>query len=147
MTQRRGWTLLPQGRCPPATAHLPFSPSARRFSHVRLSATLGPIAHQASRSMGFSRKNTGVGCPALPQGIFPIQGSNLHLLCLLHCRQILYPLNHLGSPTNLNFLFPTNLNPCGSLKPKPSSPLPPAFTLAVTPASSPSAHTGSVLFC
>ena len=29
-------------------------------------------------------KNTGVGCHALPQGIFPTQGSNLGLLCLLH---------------------------------------------------------------
>ena len=37
----------------------------------------------------FSGKNTGVGCRFLLQGIFPTQGSNLHLLCLLHCRQIL----------------------------------------------------------
>ena len=29
-------------------------------------------------------RNTGVGCHALLQGIFPTQGSNLHLLCLLH---------------------------------------------------------------
>ena len=29
-------------------------------------------------------KNTGVGCLALLQGIFPIQGLNLHLLRLLH---------------------------------------------------------------
>ena len=29
-------------------------------------------------------KNTGVGCHALLQGIFLIQGSNLCLLCLLH---------------------------------------------------------------
>jgi len=38
-------------------------------------------------------KNTGVGCHALLQGIFPTQGSNpclLWLLQLLHCRQILY---------------------------------------------------------
>ena len=35
-------------------------------------------------------KNTGVGCLSLLQGIFPTQGSNLHLLQLLHCRQILY---------------------------------------------------------
>ena len=35
-------------------------------------------------------KNTGVGCLALLQGIFPTQGSNLHLLQLLHCSQILY---------------------------------------------------------
>ena len=38
----------------------------------------------------FPDKNTGVGCHALLQGIFPTQGSNLHLLCLLHCWWILY---------------------------------------------------------
>jgi len=32
------------------------------------------------------------------QGIFLTQESKPCLLCLLHCRQILYPLNHLGSP-------------------------------------------------
>ena len=32
-------------------------------------------------------KDTGVGCHAPLQGIFPIQGSNLHFLCLLH-RQV-----------------------------------------------------------
>ena len=40
-------------------------------------------------------KNTGVGCHALFQGIFPPQGSNPGLL---HCRQILYHLSHQGSP-------------------------------------------------
>ena len=39
-------------------------------------------------------KNTGVGCCFLLQGIFPTQGSNLHLWCLLLCRLILYPLSH-----------------------------------------------------
>ena len=39
----------------------------------------------------FPGKNTGVDCHSLLQGIFPIQGSNLHLL---HCRQILYSLSH-----------------------------------------------------
>ena len=32
----------------------------------------------------FPGKNTGVGCHGFLQGIFPIQGSNLHLLCLQH---------------------------------------------------------------
>ena len=41
-------------------------------------------------------KNTGLGCHAVLQGVFSTQGSNLHLLCLLHCRQIL-PLSHQGS--------------------------------------------------
>ena len=39
----------------------------------------------------FPGKNTGVGCHFLLQGTFLTQGSNLHLLCLLHCRQMLYP--------------------------------------------------------
>ena len=39
--------------------------------------------------------NARVGCHALLQGIFPIQGSNPGLP---HCRQILYCLSHQGSP-------------------------------------------------
>ena len=39
-------------------------------------------------------KNTRVGCHSLHQGIFLIQGSNLGLL---HCRQLLYRLSHLGN--------------------------------------------------
>ena len=37
-------------------------------------------------------KNTGVGCHFCLQGIFPTQGSNPCLPCLLHCRWILYRL-------------------------------------------------------
>ena len=40
-------------------------------------------------------KNTRVGCHSLLQGIFLTQGLNLGLL---HCRQILYRMNHQGSP-------------------------------------------------
>ena len=40
-------------------------------------------------------KNTGVGCHALLQMIFLIQGLNLGLP---HCRWILYSLSHQGSP-------------------------------------------------
>ena len=47
-------------------------------------------------------KNTGVGCHFLLQGIFPTQGSNPGLL---HCKQMLYPLSHQGSPLGIsNFL-------------------------------------------
>ena len=38
----------------------------------------------------FLRKNAGVGCHFLLQGIFPTQGSNLRLLRLLLCRWILH---------------------------------------------------------
>ena len=40
-------------------------------------------------------KNTGANCHALLQEIFSTQGSNSGLL---HCRWILYHLNHQGSP-------------------------------------------------
>ena len=40
-------------------------------------------------------KNTGKGCHALFQGIFPTQGSNSGLP---HCRQILYQLSHQRNP-------------------------------------------------
>ena len=46
----------------------------------------------------FPGKNTGVGCHALLQDIFPTQGQNLYLLHLLYYSQILYPLSKLGSP-------------------------------------------------
>ena len=48
----------------------------------------------------FPGKSTGVGYHFPLQGIFLTQGSKLHLLCLLHCRWILYLLSHWGSPSN-----------------------------------------------
>ena len=44
----------------------------------------------------FPGKNTEVGCHFLLQGIFPTQGSNLHLLCLLHWQADSWPLSKLG---------------------------------------------------
>ena len=40
-------------------------------------------------------KNTGVGCHALLQEVFPTQGLNPHLP---HCKWVFYHLNHQGSP-------------------------------------------------
>ena len=45
-------------------------------------------------------KNTGVGCHALLWGVFPTQGLNPGLL---HCRHILYHLNHQRSPRILEW--------------------------------------------
>ena len=53
-------------------------------------------------SWDFSGKNIGVGCHFPPPGIFPSQGSNPHLLCLLHYRWILYLLSHQGSPHSMS---------------------------------------------
>ena len=59
------------------------------------------VVRQALLSMEFSRLNTGVGCHAFLQGIFPIQGSNPGLP---HCRQILYHLSHQGNPWILEWV-------------------------------------------
>ena len=64
-------------------------------------------------------KNTGVGCHAVLQGIFPTQGSNPGLL---HCRWILFCLSHQGSPgilegslSLLQGIFPAQESNQGSL--------------------------------
>ena len=54
------------------------------FSHVWLFLTLWTLAHQALHPWDFPGKNTGMGCHALLEGIFPTQGPNLCLLYLLH---------------------------------------------------------------
>ena len=54
------------------------------LSCVPLFATPWTVAHNAPLSTGFSGEDTGVGCIALLQGLFPTQGSNLGLLHLLH---------------------------------------------------------------
>ena len=46
-------------------------------------------------------QNTRGGSYSLLQGVFPTQGSNRGLL---HCRQILYQLNHQGSPRKLEWV-------------------------------------------
>ena len=53
-------------------------------------------------------KNTRVSCHFLLQGIFLTQGSNSHLLCLLHCRWIPYHLSHQGNPFT-TLTIPVNL--------------------------------------
>jgi len=71
----------------------------KSLSRVQLFATPWAVAYQASPSMNFPGKSTGVGCYFLLQGIFPTWGSNPGLL---HCRQkMLYILSHQGSPISL----------------------------------------------
>ena len=64
------------------------------LSHSVMSEALQPYRHSlpASSVHGDSLgKNTGMGCHALLQVIFPTQGSNPGLW---HCRQILFGLKH-----------------------------------------------------
>ena len=53
------------------------------FSRVQLFVTPWTVARQSALSMGFSRQEYWSGGHALFQGIFPTQGLNLCLLCLL----------------------------------------------------------------
>ena len=85
---------LGEGRQPVSPSISPFSsPEAckqRLAWHVRAQCRLilcGPMDYNL---LGFSvrgifqARNTGMLCHSLLQGIFPTQGLNSHLLCLLH---------------------------------------------------------------
>ena len=69
------------------------------FFHSIVSDSLRP--HRLYSSWNSPGQNTGVGSLSLLQGIFPNQGSNPGLP---HCRQILYQLNHKGSPRILEWV-------------------------------------------
>ena len=59
-----------------------------RFSPVWLLATPRTVAYRFLCPRDSPGKNTGVDCHFLLQGVFPSQGSKLHLLHLMHWRQI-----------------------------------------------------------
>ena len=69
-----------------------------RFNHVQLFVTAWSIAHQAPLSRDSPGRNTGVGCHALLQEIFPARGWNPSLLYLLHWQVDSLLFNHQESP-------------------------------------------------
>ena len=76
--------------------------SVHALSHSVMSDSLRTFGLLSARLLypwDFPGNHGGVDCHALLQGLFLTQGSNSRLLCLLHCRGILYPLSHRGSPT------------------------------------------------
>ena len=60
--------------------------------------TLGLQPARLLRLWDSPSKNTGVGCHFLLQGIFPTQGQNLRLFCLLHWQAGSLPLAPPGKP-------------------------------------------------
>ena len=84
-----------------------LAPPGKYFIHVLCLAaqycpTLIDYSPPGSSVHGdFPGKNTGLGCHALLQGIFPIQGSNPGLP---HGGQILYHLSQQGSPRILQWV-------------------------------------------
>ena len=85
---------------------------AKSLSCVQLSATLWTVAHQTPLSMGSSRQEYWSGCRALLQGIFLTQGSNLHLLLLLHWQVDSLPLVPRGKPLASLYLYHITLILC-----------------------------------
>ena len=94
----------------------------RRFCHVRLSATLWLLwTARLLCPWDSPGTNTGVRCHFLLQGIFPTQGSNPCLLCLLHRQagslplvpSVLWTGRGLGGwhPTNSGILREMETNP------------------------------------
>ena len=76
------------------------------FCWVRLFVTSWTVAYQVLLSMGFSRQVYWRGLPCPPPGDLPDLGTAQISLPLLHCRQILCPLSHLGSPPrSIDFIF------------------------------------------
>ena len=65
------------------------------LSCVQFFETPWTLVHQAPLSMGFFWQEYRSGCHFLLQWIFAIQGSNSHLLGLLHWQEDSLPLHHL----------------------------------------------------
>ena len=73
-------------------------------SHPTLCDPMDCMLPGSSIHGDYPGKNTGVGCHAVLQGIFPTQGlKDLPNPGLLHCRWVLYHLSHQGSKHTLNF--------------------------------------------
>ena len=77
-----------------------FCVYAQSLSHVWLFAILWIATCHTPLSVGFSDENTGTGCRFLLQDIFPTQGLNPHLLCLLHWQANSFTTEPLGGPNN-----------------------------------------------
>ena len=80
---------------PPPSRFTQWSVSVSR---VWLFVTLWTVAARLLCPWDSPGKNTGVGCHALLQGIFPTQGSNHYFLCLLHWQAGSLPLAPPGKP-------------------------------------------------
>ena len=66
---------------------------AQSLSWVQLFVTLWTVAHQAPLFWDSTGRNNGMACHFLLQGMPQTQGSNLHLLCLLHYQAGSLPLS------------------------------------------------------
>ena len=90
-----------------------------RFSCARLFETRWTVvAHQAPLSMEFSRQKYRSGWLCCPPGDLPDQGSNPHLLHLLHWQAGSLPLAPPGKPNRLSICKQTAHNAAETLHSK-----------------------------
>ena len=87
--------MVPHTSC---LIHVHVHAHAQLLSHVQLFSTPWTVACQAPLPMGFSRQEYWSGLQFPSPAIFPTQGSNLCLLCLLHWQVSSLPSRHKGSP-------------------------------------------------
>ena len=83
---------LQQSQCPTFSFQRTFG-MIQSQSHVRIFVTPELQPTRLLSPWNFPGKNIGMGCHLHLQGIFSTQRLNLGLL---HCRQIIYQLGHLG---------------------------------------------------
>ena len=76
---------------------------AQSLSHVQLSVTPMNCSPPGSSVHGIFQTRHWSALPFLLQGIFPTQGSNPHLLCLLHWQADSLPLAPPGKPIKIVF--------------------------------------------
>ena len=87
----------------------------KSLSHIQLFVTVWTVAYQAPPSMGFSRKDIGVGCHFFLQGIFLTQGLNTSLdisgrfLLLSYQGSPRLVLDDVNIPTNKIQALPTHV--------------------------------------
>ena len=81
------------------------------LSRVQLFGTPWAIAHRLLGPWDSPDKNTVMGCHFLLRGIFPTQGSNSCLLCLLYWQVVSLPFSHLERQCFL-IIFATFIRSC-----------------------------------
>ena len=111
-SHKRVWTLhCGNMQSPPSRAPLITDVPVSMFncsSRVRLFATPRTVGFQAPLSMGFSRKNTGVGCHALLRGIFTNQERTC--ICCVSCiTGEFFNAEPLGKPLTIDMISPSPL--------------------------------------
>ena len=124
------WDLAASGSCGLClTPPWPLPPS----SPVHMCCCFGRVQFFATHGLQPTRllcpwdspgRNTGVGCHVLLQGSSQPGDQTCICLCLLHCRSILYPLSHRGSPAKIGHSFPLTPQPnfCQTLIPNSLGP-------------------------